>query len=80
MKKTIGDLPVLFNEKENCCGCSACYAICPVEAISMEPDEEGFLYPAVDAGKCIRCYKCLAVCRFKEEQRIKGYYSRGICG
>lgn len=64
-------VPVLYNRKEECCGCTACYAICPKEAISMVEDEEGFLYPAVDAGKCIRCYKCLSVCAFKEAQREK---------
>lgn len=66
-------LPVLYNRKEECCGCTACYAICPIEAITMMPDEEGFLYPIVDSEKCIRCYKCLFVCAFKEEQREKGY-------
>ena len=67
-------LPELYENRENCCGCSACYAICPVHAISMEPDEEGFLYPTVDADKCIRCYKCLSVCAFKPDQAAKGFY------
>ncbi len=66
-------LPELYENRENCCGCSACYAVCPVGAISMEPDEEGFLYPTVDAEKCIRCYKCLKVCAFKGDQKKKGY-------
>ena len=35
-------------------------------AISMLPDEEGFLYPVVDAEECIRCYSCLKVCPYKE--------------
>ncbi|MCD8222468.1 MAG: 4Fe-4S binding protein [Clostridiales bacterium] len=39
----------------------------------MIEDSEGFLYPVVDAEKCIRCYKCLSVCAFKEGQREKGY-------
>ncbi|MCH5298563.1 MAG: 4Fe-4S dicluster domain-containing protein [Ruminococcus sp.] len=63
----------VYEEKENCCGCSACYAICSVGAISMLPDEEGFLYPTVDEEKCVRCYRCLSVCAFKENQRAKGY-------
>lgn len=67
-------MPVLYNRKEECCGCTACYAICPKEAISMVEDEEGFLYPIVEPEKCIRCYKCLTVCAFKEAQREKGYY------
>ncbi len=69
-------LPELYKNRENCCGCTACYAICPVGAIRMEPDEEGFLYPTVDAEKCIRCYKCLSVCVFKKDQTDKGFLKR----
>lgn len=67
------DLPEVYADRDNCCGCTACYAVCPFQAIVMRPDEEGFLYPVVDAEKCIRCYKCLSVCAFKEAQREKGY-------
>ncbi|MCC8094202.1 MAG: 4Fe-4S dicluster domain-containing protein [Tannerellaceae bacterium] len=66
-------IPILYNRKEECCGCTACYAVCPKGAISMVEDEEGFLYPVVAAEKCVRCYKCLSVCAFKEAQREKGY-------
>ena len=59
------ELPVLFKEKVECCGCSGCYAACPKNAISMVADEDGFEYPQVDAEKCIRCYLCLRVCPFK---------------
>lgn len=60
-------LPILFSKKEKCCGCTACYAICPKSAIVMVDDEEGFKYPQVDENKCIRCYMCLNVCPFKVE-------------
>ena len=49
-------------DSAKCCGCSACYAACPVGAISMQPDEEGFLQPVVDNGKCIGCGKCEKAC------------------
>ena len=62
------NLPELYNKKENCCGCSACYATCPVKAILMEQDDEGFLYPVIDVIKCIKCYKCTTVCAFKKDQ------------
>ncbi|WP_195415856.1 NADH-quinone oxidoreductase subunit I [Enterocloster citroniae] len=68
------ELPELYDKKVHCCGCTACYAICPVSAIEMNPDEEGFMYPAVDASKCIRCCQCLEVCAFKVNQKAKGYY------
>ena len=34
--------PLIYKNKENCCGCSACYSICPVGAIKMKEDDEGF--------------------------------------
>lgn len=49
-------------EKEACTGCGTCENICPVEAISMETDQEGFWYPAVNEEKCAHCGKCLKVC------------------
>lgn len=64
-------IPVLYERKEECCGCTACYAICPKQAISMKPDEEGFDYPVVDKEKCVRCYLCLKVCPIKEAKKYK---------
>lgn len=72
-KRSNKELPELYNKRENCCGCSACYSICPCNAITMEPDIEGFLYPVVNAEKCVACYACIRVCSFKEEQTKKGY-------
>ncbi|MDD7556877.1 4Fe-4S dicluster domain-containing protein [Ruminococcus sp.] len=59
------EIPVLYERKEECCGCTACYAICSTSAISMISDKEGFDYPQVDEEKCIRCYQCLKVCPIK---------------
>lgn len=59
--------PVLYQKKEECCGCSACYAICPVHAINMEEDTEGFLYPKIIDKYCIRCNQCIGVCDFKHK-------------
>ena len=49
-------------EKKDCCGCQSCYNICPVAAIEMKPDAEGYLYPSVDNDKCIQCGKCQKHC------------------
>lgn len=59
------NIPVLYTRKEECCGCTACYAICPKQAITMIPDEEGFDYPIISEGQCVRCYMCLKVCPIK---------------
>ena len=60
------EIPLLYREKKECCGCTACYANCPKNAIKMVEDEEGFEYPKIDENNCIRCYKCLKVCPFKQ--------------
>ena len=65
--KIPGNLPQLAEWPELCCGCGACRFICPVNAIVMQPDERGFLYPVVDAQKCVGCYQCLTVCVFKKD-------------
>ncbi len=48
--------------KEECCGCTACKNICPVNAIEMKEDKEGFLYPIINEEKCIKCELCKKVC------------------
>ncbi len=50
------------NSFSKCCGCSACAAVCPVKAITMNEDIEGFLYPYIDNGKCVSCNVCSKVC------------------
>ena len=60
--------PLLYRKKEECCGCAACYSVCPTEAISMGIDEEGFSYPIVNKELCIKCYQCIAVCPVKQEK------------
>lgn len=47
-----------------CCGCTACYSICPKHCITMTLDTEGFLYPCVNNELCIDCEKCIKVCPF----------------
>lgn len=46
----------------NCCGCTACKSICPVQAIEMEMSTGGFLYPKINDEKCIKCGLCKKVC------------------
>lgn len=69
-------------KREECCGCTACFNICPAHCITMEKDAEGFLYPVVQEEKCIRCGLCNKVCpmqskkereKEREQEETKGY-------
>lgn len=60
----------LFRNKESCCGCAACFNICPKHAIKMKTDEEGFSYPNVDPSCCVNCKHCVLVCPLKQEKQI----------
>lgn len=55
---------VLTKSDVQCCGCKVCGDICPVGAISFSDNEDGFIYPFVDEGKCLSCGKCVEVCPF----------------
>ena len=58
------DTAYLDGKKNECCGCTACMSVCPRKAISMSPDDKGFLYPVIDKDKCIECGLCTRTCSF----------------
>ena len=51
-----------FDFDKWCCGCTSCASACPTDAITLQPNEEGFLMPYVDKTKCIECGKCDRSC------------------
>ena len=51
-----------LKDKVKCCGCTACFNICPKQAIEMIEDDEGFKYPKIDIDKCSKCGLCKKVC------------------
>lgn len=54
---------IRITDKSECCGCTACVSVCPVQCIVMRRDrKEGFDYPAANPDICIGCGKCEAVC------------------
>ena len=61
----------VYLKKEDCCGCSACYNICAKHAITMKPDEEGFLYPKINRSLCVDCGRCTAICPLIHERNYK---------
>lgn len=61
-----------------CIGCSACAAVCPVNAIEMQQDENEFLYPAVDEQKCIMCGRCTKICPILSPFRFATDHALGV--
>ncbi len=57
------DKMILFDNKYECCGCTACANACPCNAITMVADDEGFKYPEINYDLCINCGKCKKVCQ-----------------
>ncbi len=54
-------LPLLAS-RYHCTGCGACVSVCPVQALTMKADHEGFLYPKLDSTKCVACHRCEKAC------------------
>lgn len=70
----MNDIPVLYKEKEDCCGCKACANVCPEGAILFLDDEYGFSYSHIDAKKCIGCKRCVKTCDFQKSIGVAQNY------
>jgi coenzyme F420-reducing hydrogenase beta subunit len=69
---------LIYERKEECCGCTACMSVCPKQAITMVADEEGFLYPSINQELCIECDLCKKVCPFSDNYRTSGNYDQPL--
>lgn len=61
----------MSKNKEHCCGCRSCEYACGKNAIKMEKDNEGFIYPVVDEELCVYCGICNQVCPYETTTKKK---------
>ncbi len=48
--------------QKNCCGCSACAAVCPRKCTTMQRDGQGFYRPVINTSLCTNCDLCKSIC------------------
>lgn len=56
-----------------CTGCGVCEAVCPLGAIKIKENTDGFYTPTVDETKCVNCAACKKTCyKFDAEYKTNG--------
>lgn len=53
---------ITLADTAHCTGCGACKNICPKQAISLIPDDEGFIQPIINEKLCVSCRLCEKTC------------------
>jgi len=52
----------MITDLKNCTGCRLCEQKCNKNAISMQSNAEGFLYPSISTQLCNQCGQCKKIC------------------
>ena len=65
-------------DKSKCTSCMACYSACPVSAIEIQCDKDGFYYPVIDKEKCTNCSICKKVCPVLNQKTKKTSFVQEI--
>ena len=62
--------------KDKCLGCGICMIKCPKNAITMQENEDGFIYPNIDLKKCIHCDICRENCPINSKKRKENKFNQ----
>ena len=62
-----------IKKTELCTACTACKHACPVHAIEMKKNRQGFLYPSINENICIKCGKCSKVCPIENKPLLNEF-------
>lgn len=64
---------------ERCTSCSACFAICPKNAIEFRLSENGFYRPFIKETLCVNCGLCKTVCAKYDDDILEDDYTDYSC-
>ena len=67
------------DEINYCTSCQLCSAICPVDAIEIKLDIEGFYKPIINEEKCIDCGKCISLCNKYDNSIVMNDEYKKVC-
>lgn len=59
------------NLDEKCTSCSACFAVCPKNAIEFRLSDNGFYRPFLNEDRCIDCGLCKTVCAKYDDEILE---------
>lgn len=68
---------VLFAGEKKCTGCGMCGAICPLGAIAVGLNENGFYRPVVDEDRCADCGMCQQSC-YQYDNQVDQAKPKGV--
>lgn len=75
----MGLIMINIQNKNDCCGCWACYNVCSFGSITMTKDSEGFYYPVVNTDLCKDCSRCNNVCPITNHTPLKNEPTAYAC-
>ncbi len=52
----------IISDINNCTGCGCCVNVCPMDALRIEYNHEGYLRPVLSKTACVNCGKCIKSC------------------
>ena len=64
---------------ERCTSCSACFAVCPKNAIEFKLSENGFYRPFIKEDLCVNCGLCKTVCAKYDDDILQDGSSEYSC-